>query len=200
MASETTVETQTSIEPTVEQLRTANEELQRRKVDAEKDRELFRELYAKASSHVSEVTKENNELLEKVTLLEGKLNEGLALIRATYEERIRRLEEDAARWKGLYELQAEKDRRTGGDDIRQRAALEPEIRAENLRLKDELDVLTAECERLERLFGQREPEPSPSIEPEKILEGSVQHVDEPQNEPMGHWEGVIVFRQVHPLH
>ena len=103
MASETIVETQTSIEPTIEQLRAANEELQRRKIDAEKDRELFRELYGKASSHVSEVTKENNELLEKVTLLEGKLNEGLTLIRATYDERIRRLEEDATRWKEMYE-------------------------------------------------------------------------------------------------
>ena len=187
MASETILETQTSIEPTIEQLRAANEELQRRKIDAEKDRELFRELYGKASSHVSEVTKENNELLEKVTLLEGKLNEGLALIRATYDERIRRLEEDAARWKGMYELHTERDRRMDGDDFRRRAALEPEIRAENLKLKDELDVLTAECERLERLFGQQgEPEPSPSVEPERLSEGTVQHADEPQNEAMDH--------------
>ncbi|CDO68756.1 hypothetical protein BN946_scf184989.g22 [Trametes cinnabarina] len=130
------------------QLRAENEELQRRKADAEKDRDLFRDLYGKASSHASEVSKENNELLERAELAEGQARDGLAMIRATYEERVRRAEEDAARWKAQYQLLLERDARMD-DDIRRRAALEPELRAEVARLREELDSLEEDYKRME---------------------------------------------------
>ena len=41
-------------EQTLAQLRATNEELQRRRAEAEKDRDLFRDLYSKASAHASE--------------------------------------------------------------------------------------------------------------------------------------------------
>ena len=47
------------------QLRATNEELQRRRLEAEKDRDLFRELYGKASAHASSVSAENNTLAER---------------------------------------------------------------------------------------------------------------------------------------
>ncbi|KAK7688676.1 hypothetical protein QCA50_008214 [Cerrena zonata] len=169
-------ETHLTIDPAVVQLQAANEELQRRKADAEKDRELFRELYGKASAHVGEVTKENNELLEQVTILEGKVNDGLVLIRGTYEERIRRLEEDVEKWKGMYGMLLERDKKMEGEDYRKRAALEPEIRAENLKLRDELDALSADYERMEKVLEQLgEQELNQLGEQEKVLKDTVDH-------------------------
>ncbi|CAL1698270.1 unnamed protein product [Somion occarium] len=134
----------------LDQLRAANEELQRRKVDAEKDRELFRELYGKASAHVSEVSKENNELHERVSLLEGKVKDGLQLIRGTYESRVRLLEEEVKKWKGMYEILMARDRKMQGDELRRRAAVEPELRAENVKLREELEILTEDYEKMEK--------------------------------------------------
>lgn len=167
-----------TIDLTVEQLLAEREELQRRKLDAEKDRELFRDLYGKASSHVGEVTRENNELIDRVTVLEGKLNDGLALIRGTYEERIRRLEEDVTKWKGMYDVLLQRDKKMEGDEIRRKAALEPEVRAENLKLRDELEALSADYERMEKVLEQLgEQELNQLGEQEKALKGNVEHAD-----------------------
>ena len=74
------------------ELRAENAELQRRHADAEKDRDLFRDLYGKASAHASAVSAENNELSERAALAEGQAREGVAMLKATYEERVRLLE------------------------------------------------------------------------------------------------------------
>ncbi|KAI0324110.1 hypothetical protein GY45DRAFT_1331896 [Cubamyces sp. BRFM 1775] len=133
------------------QLRKENEELQRRKAEAEKDRDLFRDLYSKASAHASEVSKENNELLERAELAEGQARDGLAMIKATYEGRVRRAEEEAKRWKAQYQLLTSRDTRMD-DDIRKRAALEPELRAEIARLQDKLDNLEEDYVRMESML------------------------------------------------
>ncbi|KAI9058778.1 hypothetical protein FKP32DRAFT_1614591 [Trametes sanguinea] len=133
------------------QLRAENEELQRRKAEAEKDRDLFRDLYSKASAHASEVSKENNALLERAELAEGQVRDGLAMVRATYDARVRAAEEDAARWKAQYRLLCERDARTA-DEIRRRAALEPELAAENARLRERLENLEEDYRRMEGLL------------------------------------------------
>ncbi|KAI8990385.1 hypothetical protein BD414DRAFT_483456 [Trametes punicea] len=133
------------------QLRAENEELQRRKAEAEKDRDLFRDLYGKASAHASEVAKENNELLERAELAEGQARDGLAMIKATFEERVRRAEEEAARWKAQYQFLVERDSRTD-DEIRRRAALEPELRAEVARLREQLGNIEEDYRRLESVL------------------------------------------------
>ena len=133
------------------QLRKENEELQRRKAEAEKDRDLFRDLYNKASAHASEVSKENNELLERAELAEGQARDGLAMIKATYDDRVRRAEEEAKRWKAQYQLLTSRDTRMD-DDIRRRAALEPELRAEVARLQEKLDHLEEDYARMESML------------------------------------------------
>ena len=141
--------TQEQWEQTLAQLRSVNETLQKRKADAEKDRDLFRDLYSKASMHASEVSKENNELTERATLAETQAHDGLAMIKATYEERIRLLEQEVERWKGQVHILTERDRRTD-DELRRRAALEPELRTENMRLRKQLDsLLEDELRRME---------------------------------------------------
>ncbi|TFK92153.1 hypothetical protein K466DRAFT_582154 [Polyporus arcularius HHB13444] len=133
------------------QLRTTNEELQRRRLEAEKDRDLFRDLYGKASAHASSVSAENNELTERAALAEGQAREGLAMLKATYEERIRLLEQETLRWKGQCQVLTDRDGRMD-DEIRRRAALEPELRAENERLRDQIDSLEEDYASMEGLL------------------------------------------------
>ena len=133
------------------QLRATNEELQRRRAEAEKDRDLFRELYSKASAHASEVSKENEELTDRAALAESQARDGVAMIRATYQERVRLLEQDVARWKGQCEVLTARDARMN-DELRRRAALEPELQAENLRLQEQMYNLETDIRRMEMLL------------------------------------------------
>jgi len=139
---------------TLDQLKATNEELQRRRVDAEKDKELFRELYGKASAHVSEVSKENSELLERVATLETQVTDGLTMIRHTYEEHVRKLQEEVTKWKGLHDILSARDEKTNGEELRRRAAMERELRDQNQRLMHDLDLLRVDYERMESVFEQ----------------------------------------------
>ena len=136
----------------LEQLRLTNEELQRRKADAEKDRDLFRDLYSRASAHASDVTRENNELSERASIAEGQVREGLAMIRGTYNQKIRLLEEEVEKWKGLCHISTTKDERTG-DELRRRAALEPELRADLQQLAHKVHQLDAENNALKAMLA-----------------------------------------------
>ncbi|KAI0742876.1 hypothetical protein C8Q80DRAFT_1273469 [Daedaleopsis nitida] len=131
MSSETTPSTEQEWEQKLAQLRATNEELQRRRADAEKDRDLFRDLYGKASAHASAVSAENNELAERAALAEGQARDGVAMLKATYDER--------------------RDARMD-DEIRRRAALEPELRVENEQLRGRLAALEEDYTRLEGLL------------------------------------------------
>lgn len=141
-------------ELTLQQLRATNEELQRRRLDAERDRELFRDLYNKASAHASEVAKENTELLERSQVAEGRLKDGLAMVRGTYEERVRKLQEEVEQLTGLNAILIAKDVKTNGDDIRRRAAEEENLRVENQKFRAELAELRLDYRRMERLLEQ----------------------------------------------
>jgi ABC-type Na+ efflux pump permease subunit len=141
-------------EITIAQLRTANEELQRRKADAEKDRELFRDLYNRASAHASDVSKENAELLERTTLAESRVRDGLTMIRQTYEGRVLKLQDEVDRLTKLNAILTVKDLKTNADDVRRRAAEEVNLRADNQRLRAELAELRLDYDRMEMLLGQ----------------------------------------------
>ncbi|KAL4254658.1 hypothetical protein ABKN59_004413 [Abortiporus biennis] len=141
-------------ETRVQQLQSSNEELQHRKTDAEKDRDLFRELYGKASSHATDVTKENNELLERATLAESQLKEGMALLKGTYEARVKQLEVEVLKWKGRYEILVERDKRMNGDSVREKAALAEELKHENEKLKGDLEALREDWENMEETYAE----------------------------------------------
>lgn len=143
-----------SLEAALEQLRATNELLQRRKVDAERDRELFRDLYNKASSHASEVSKENEELQERVTIAEGQVKDGIAMIRKTYEERVANLVAENSRLKKTNAIMLKKEVMTDGADIRRRAAEGEELMGENQKLRAELAQLRMDYNRMERLVEQ----------------------------------------------
>nr|GJE99349.1 hypothetical protein PsYK624_156030 [Phanerochaete sordida] len=142
------------LETTVQQLRHANDELQRRRADAEKDRELFRDLYNKASAHAGEVTAENTLLQERAERAEQRLADGLAMVRATFDTRVRALEAENAQLAGLNRILVAKDVRTHGDDIRRRAAEQEGLAVENQTLRAELAELRLDYRRMERLLEQ----------------------------------------------
>ncbi|KAF7800277.1 hypothetical protein EIP86_011525 [Pleurotus ostreatoroseus] len=102
---------------------------------------------------------------KRVAELEAQASEwrtdGLATIRETFEEHVRRLEGEVAQWRGLCGILRKKDERTD-DDIRRRAGEEPELRnrleklreehaaleLEQAQLQQELSELETECERV----------------------------------------------------
>ena len=104
------------------------EEATRDKVLAEGDRELFREHYMKASAFVSSVRDENAELEKQIKIATDQSKSGVNLIKSTFKLRLQSLERDVHAWRRMTEFLVEKDRRTN-DDIRTRAAGEPELRA-----------------------------------------------------------------------
>ncbi|KAI0315454.1 hypothetical protein OF83DRAFT_1027581, partial [Amylostereum chailletii] len=123
--------------------------------DAQKETDFFREQYMTASAFVTESTEENKRLSELATTKEGQARDGVAGIRAFYEGRIRRLEEDVSRHKATADLLAERGRRTD-DEVRSRAALVPELMRQNVLLEEKADLQGAELEDLkEEMEGLR---------------------------------------------
>ena len=116
--------------------------LQASKQDAEKDRDMFREYYGKASAHVSEMKAKDSALEEELTVAKSQLSEGLSLLKGMYEERIKRTQVEVEKWKSLCKLLTEKDERTN-DEVRRRAAEAPELQEEVERLRLELAELRA---------------------------------------------------------
>ncbi|KAF9481744.1 hypothetical protein BDN70DRAFT_875875 [Pholiota conissans] len=99
------------------------------KIMADKDSEFFREQYAKASGFVTSVREENKDLEKRIKIAEEQTQTGVSLVKATFDLRIQTLEEDLKAWRRTAEFLIEKDIRTGNDEIRRRAAEEPELRA-----------------------------------------------------------------------
>ncbi|KZT75049.1 hypothetical protein DAEQUDRAFT_720259 [Daedalea quercina L-15889] len=137
---------------TVSRLRASKEE-------SDLDRDLFREYYGKASSHAMEMKAKKEELEVELSVAQSQLSEGLSLIKGMYEERIKRIQEEADKWKSLCEVLAEKDERTN-DDIRRRAAEEPELREEVRRLQMEV----AELRAAKLTCVPLAPEPTPGLD------------------------------------
>lgn len=112
------------------------------KQEADLDRDLFKDNYGHASSFASEMQGKKEELEAELTIVKGQLSSGLPMLKGMYEERIKRLEEEVEKWRTLCHVLTEKDERTN-DDMRRRAAEEPELREEIRRLKLELTELRA---------------------------------------------------------
>lgn len=167
------------------------EDLQRRIKSAEDDRELFRDLYSKASAHASDVTKENKDLEQRATLAEGQLQDGLAMLRAMFQGQVQKLQEEVVRWKGLATLLQEKDVRTN-DEIRRRAAEEPELRHKYEALREENEKLRREDEarneELRNMAGviatMKETVNRLDDGPRDYLEEAVEMLSEPADDPL----------------
>ncbi|KAI0300560.1 hypothetical protein B0F90DRAFT_1723960 [Multifurca ochricompacta] len=105
------------------------EALRADKVRALADVDLFREQYQRASEFASKVRSENEELSARAALAESQSVNGIAMIRATFEVRVAKLEDESRRYKALSEMLIERARRTD-DDVRYRAAMAPEFERE----------------------------------------------------------------------
>jgi predicted nucleic acid-binding Zn-ribbon protein len=110
------------------------------KQSAEKDRDFFLAEHAKASSFVLSVRGENVELEKRVQIAEGQARHGVAMVKTTLAARIDYLQRDAREWRMQAIFMREKIDRTN-DDIRRRAAEEPELRARCEDLDEELESL-----------------------------------------------------------
>lgn len=129
--------------------------LTRQKEGADRDREFFREQYMKASGFVSAVRAENDELEKRALVAEEQAKTGVEVIKQAFEQRIAALEDDKRSWKRLALFAVEKDQRTN-DDIRRRAAEEPQLRARVEELEEEHHRLLEQTTALEDDLESRE--------------------------------------------
>ncbi|OSD03281.1 hypothetical protein PYCCODRAFT_1467141 [Trametes coccinea BRFM310] len=153
-------------------LESSTQDWERRYKDLESDRDLYKNLYSEASTHASRLAAENATLEERARVAEGQTKDGLALIRGTFEAQMHKLREEAEKWRAQCELLMAKDKATD-DDVRRRAALERELRAENeervreeneerlraeyaRRLHAETDDWRRQVQKMEGLFAQME--------------------------------------------
>lgn len=97
---------------------------------------------------------ERQQVTELQAALDGARHDGQAMRKATYDERIRQLEDDLKKSEQLYHIVKRQDELTNGDDIRRRAALEPELSAENKRLNAELEEQEAVNARLQKTIDE----------------------------------------------
>ncbi|KAH9898194.1 hypothetical protein C8Q73DRAFT_683976 [Cubamyces lactineus] len=134
-------------------LETTTKEWEQRYKYLEGDRDLFKNLYSEASTHAARLGKENLVLEERATVAEGQTRDGLAMIRGTFEAQVRKLREEVAKWQGLCKVLQTKDERTN-DELRRRAALEPDLRVENERLKQEAEIVREDMERMAQVIAR----------------------------------------------
>ncbi|KAF8154419.1 hypothetical protein B0H34DRAFT_716392 [Crassisporium funariophilum] len=125
------------------------------KASAEQDRDFFREQYAKASGFVSSVRDENKELEKRIKIAEEQTQAGVGMVKATFELRIKKLEDDVQAWRKMAEFMMEKDRRTN-DDVRRRAGEEPELRARCGRQEATLELAHERIEDLEAQLEEKD--------------------------------------------
>ncbi|KAI0328156.1 hypothetical protein GY45DRAFT_1326691 [Cubamyces sp. BRFM 1775] len=134
-------------------LESTTKEWEQRYKYLEGDRDLFKNLYSEASTHAARLGKENLALEERATLAEGQTRDGLTMIRGTFEAQVRKLREEVTKWQGLCKVLQAKDERTN-DELRRRAALEPDLRAENDRLKQEAEIIREDMERMAQIIAR----------------------------------------------
>ncbi|KAH7890527.1 hypothetical protein F5I97DRAFT_1791717, partial [Phlebopus sp. FC_14] len=141
------MEERDTLSKSVSALTSSVETLTVAKTSAEKDTEFFRGQYAQASGYVSSVRAENSELEKQAKIARGQAEEGVAMIKALFENRVKAFQDDVDRWKALAELLQEKDRKTN-DEIRLRAAREPELQERCRQLTSENESLETDLRKL----------------------------------------------------
>ena len=109
------------------------------------DVDFFREQYQKASAFASTTRSENEELSARATLAESQAVNGVAMVRATFEARVAKLEAEVRKHKALSELLTKQARLTG-DDVRFKAARLPEVERNFAKFKERFWEMEDELE------------------------------------------------------
>lgn len=129
---------------------TAAEDATKAKENALKEVEFFREHYARASGFVTSTREENRKLEERAKIAEDQAKSGVAMIKAMYENKITELERHMEKWQTMATFLIQKDHRTDNDQLRQRAAEHPELKARCQSLEEGINFLSAEISQLEK--------------------------------------------------
>ncbi|KAI1789803.1 hypothetical protein LXA43DRAFT_974076 [Ganoderma leucocontextum] len=119
-----------------ERLKKTSQDCEGRVKTIEDDRDLFRKLYDDASSHAQRLARENVELEEGRQRAEGRAQAGVAIVKATFTAQVAALRAEVERLTALVKILSDKDTRTN-DEVRARAAREPELQEENAQLRRE---------------------------------------------------------------
>ena len=109
------------------------------------DVDFFRAQYQRASDFASSTRSENEELLARAALAESQATTGVALVRATFEGRVAKLEAEVQKYQALSVMLTERARRTD-DNVRYQASLMPELEREYRQLDGQFSELEAELE------------------------------------------------------
>ena len=117
-------------------LKMTSQEYEGRIKSIEDDRDLFRKLYDDASTHAQRLARENAELEEGRQRAEGRAQTGVAIVKATFTTQVVALTAEVERLTALVKVLTDKDARTN-DEVRARAAREPELQEENALLRRE---------------------------------------------------------------
>lgn len=115
--------------------------------DAAKDREHFREAYVKASEYVDGLGKELAESKERLQIAESQVEHSIKLIQRTSRAKEAKLQSELDRAKDLLHILTTRDERTD-EEVRRKAAIEPELRVEIRDLKDEVAELRDDLNRV----------------------------------------------------
>ncbi|KAK2467658.1 hypothetical protein APHAL10511_000513 [Amanita phalloides] len=127
-------------------LTTAVQEMTRAKEAALKEIDFVKGLYDRASNFAASTSRENRELEERAKIAEGQAKIGVAMIKATLENRVKELENHVDKWQTMATFLIHKDQRTDNDELRQRAAEHPELEAKCQSLEEEVGLLRAQLE------------------------------------------------------
>ncbi|KAF8621269.1 hypothetical protein AX15_007929 [Amanita polypyramis BW_CC] len=137
-------------------LRASSETATKAQESAIKDADFFREQYARASGFVTSIREENQELEERAKIAEDQAKSGVAMIKATYGTRVKELESHVEKWQMMAAFLIQKDQRTDNDELRRRAAEQPELKAKCQSLEEEIGMLNAEIMQLEEDLRERD--------------------------------------------
>ncbi|KAM6494626.1 hypothetical protein JOM56_009249 [Amanita muscaria] len=119
------------------------------KEDAIKESNFFREQYGRASAFVTSVRDENVELEKRAKIAEDQAKSGVAMVKVTFESRIKELEQHVEKWQMMATFLIQKDQRTDNDELRRRAAEEPELRERCKTQEEDIFALNSEIIQLE---------------------------------------------------
>ncbi|TFY67122.1 hypothetical protein EVG20_g4056 [Dentipellis fragilis] len=119
------------------------------------DRDFFMAQYTTASTFATEMRTENDQLVARATLAESQVKNGIALVRATYDTRVKKLESEVSKRDAMVKLLQERALKTD-DNLRLHAAMAPELSRENELLRDEADVKRGQVKELKEDVAELE--------------------------------------------
>jgi len=123
-----------------------------------KNANVFKEEYFRVSALVDELRREKVVLEERVEVAESQVREGVQAVKALFESRVERLEEEVVYHKRVATFCVEQSCRTQDEEMRRRAAEYVEVEGRCGMLEEKVEGAREMMDRLERLVTERDRE------------------------------------------